>query len=217
MTPDGSSQPLAEVLRAATAAAHTAAERSTFVQRLFRGALPRDAYVAYIRSLHPVYGALEEALRASRGNLMVASIWDPALERTRGLEEDLVFFAGPQWSGLPVVAPAAEYVEHVRALAAEAPLHLVAHAYVRYLGDLSGGQMIGPRVAALYDVGEAGTNFYAFREVTDIGARKQAYRAALSALPLSPAETDTFVGEARLGFEFARRIFEALDQTFPPT
>lgn len=124
----GPSRPLAEMLRAATAATHTAAERSSFVQRLFRGALPRDAYVAFLRSLHPVYSALEEAMRAHRHHPAVASVWDPALQRADRLEKDLVLFAGPQWSALSVVAPAASRRSTRRILRAERRGRMLMHA-----------------------------------------------------------------------------------------
>ena len=69
----------------------------------------------------------------------------------------------------------------------------MAHAYVRYLGDLSGGQMMGRSVAKTYDAGEAGTNFYNFKDVADVNGRKNAYRAVLTALPLTPKEQDEVV------------------------
>jgi heme oxygenase len=40
---------------------------------------------------------------------------------------------------------------------------LLAHAYVRYLGDLSGGQIIGGRIKRAYGLkGKEGTAFYDF-------------------------------------------------------
>ncbi|WVR08916.1 hypothetical protein IAU60_005975 [Kwoniella sp. DSM 27419] len=57
------------------------------------------------------------------------------------------------------------YLSHIRSLASQpstAP-RLLAHAYVRYLGDLSGGQFIGARVKKSYNLqGEQGTKFYYF-------------------------------------------------------
>ena len=91
----------------------------------------------------------------------------------------------------------------------------MAHAYVRYLGDLSGGQMMGRSVAKTYEAGEAGTNFYNFRDVADVNGRKNAYRAALTALPLTPKEQDEVVGEAIAGFDYAKRMFEDLDKAYP--
>jgi heme oxygenase len=74
---------------------------------------------------------------------------------------------------------------------------------------------MGRRVATTYGAGEAGTNFYAFRDVQDVDARKHRYRAMLSALPLDAAQQDLVVEEAMTGFDFARRMFETLGAEHP--
>lgn len=206
---------LAGRLREATGTAHTAAERTAFVRHLFKGTLPRDGYVGLIRALHPVYVALEEAMGANKGDAVVSRVYDPSLNRAASLEQDLEFFAGKDWRSLPVVPSASAYAAHLAELGRSNPRGLVSHAYVRYLGDLSGGQMMGRSVAKVYNAGEAGTNFYNFRDVADVNGRKNTYRAALSSLPLSPAEEDMVVEEAISGFEYARKMFEDLDQAYP--
>lgn len=62
------------------------------------------------------------------------------------------------------------YVTRIAQLASsDEPAPLLAHAYVRYLGDLSGGQVIRRRVAKSYgldvdgDGDGRGTEFYAFK------------------------------------------------------
>jgi len=61
--------------------------------------------------------------------------------------------------------PLSAYINHLRDLASassSAP-SLMAHSYVRYLGDLSGGQYIGARVKKAYKLdGLDGTRFYHF-------------------------------------------------------
>ncbi|KIR52651.1 heme oxygenase 2 [Cryptococcus gattii Ru294] len=72
-------------------------------------------------------------------------------------------FIAPLFNDPP--KPLANYLSHVRTLSAShvtAP-GLLAHAYVRYLGDLSGGQFIGARVKKSFDLpGDDGTRFYQF-------------------------------------------------------
>lgn len=72
-------------------------------------------------------------------------------------------FVAPLFNDPP--KPLANYLSHVRTLSAShvtAP-GLLAHAYVRYLGDLSGGQFIGARVKKSFDLpGDDGTRFYQF-------------------------------------------------------
>jgi heme oxygenase len=67
--------------------------------------------------------------------------------------------------------PLSAYTAHLHALSATQPALLLAHAYVRYLGDLSGGQVLRRRVAKAYalDADGAGVEFYAFGSLA--GAR----------------------------------------------
>ena len=56
------------------------------------------------------------------------------------------------------------------------PAPLLAHAYVRYLGDLSGGQTIRHILAKAYGLDEAagtGVSFYAFKELRSAKAANQ--------------------------------------------
>ena len=152
---------------------------------------------------------------AHKDDAVVGMVYDPALNRAASLEQDLEFFAGKDWRSIPVVKAASDYAAHLTDLGKRMPRGLVAHAYVRYLGDLSGGQMMGRSVAKTYEAGEAGTNFYNFKAVADVNGRKNTYRAALTALPLSAKEQDAVVQEAIAGFDYAKRMFEDLDKAYP--
>ncbi|WVQ81402.1 hypothetical protein IAT38_003526 [Cryptococcus sp. DSM 104549] len=79
--------------------------------------------------------------------------------------------------------PLVRYLSHIRTLGDSeitAP-GLLAHAYVRYLGDLSGGQFIGARVKRSYKLpGAEGTKFYQFefeKATTGAGADAEESRA----------------------------------------
>lgn len=62
------------------------------------------------------------------------------------------------------------YTERIELLSDTEPARLLSHAYVRYLGDLSGGQVVKRRVAKSYGIdlegddqsGHAGVRFYEF-------------------------------------------------------
>jgi len=103
------------------------------------------------------------------------------------------------------------YVAHVEALSAAAPALLPAHAYVRYLGDLNGGQLlrgIVQRTLALPS--GAGTHFYAFGSAADVSARKTALRTGLDQLPLDDAGAEALVAEAKSAFERHVALFTEL-------
>lgn len=83
------------------------------------------------------------------------------------------------WSSPP--AALTSYVSHLRGLAASestAP-GLLAHAYVRYLGDMSGGQFILARVKRAYGLkSDTGAEFYAFGGPAEDGVAEQRKRIA---------------------------------------
>lgn len=84
------------------------------------------------------------------------------------------------------------YTKHITSLAKTSPGLLLAHAYVRYLGDLSGGQLVSAKIKRLYDLkdaakrdskGKTGLAFYDFdmdreREDCDDGQVEEARNTA---------------------------------------
>ena len=68
----------------------------------------------------------------------------------------------------------AEYTARLRQLASGGPedvQRLLAHAYVRYLGDLSGGQFIKRQLAKVYELEDGeGLSFYEFKQLGGTGS-----------------------------------------------
>jgi heme oxygenase len=107
--------------------------------------------------------------------------YNPALlSRASNLASDIAFFlqcpestwqSHPAHTSLLLSRPQAfvEYVTHLQALSDSAdPSLLLAHTYVRYLGDLSGGRVIRHRVAKAYGIDMAsgeGVKFYDFKSL----------------------------------------------------
>ena len=211
-----SSNALPERLRLETRALHAATERSGAMAALLAGRLPRPVYVQMVRNLHALYEALETALQVHGAAEAVAVLQAAPLARAPALAEDLALLHGPGWAeALPLAATTQHYVARLQALARAAPSEaappLVAHAYVRYLGDLHGGQALARVVARAYALpGAAGTDFYRFGTEVELPQRRAALRAALAALPLTAPEADAFVAEACWGFEQHVRLFEEL-------
>lgn len=213
-TPSSESAPvtgLRERLRSGTHDLHTRAERSRAMRALIKGEMTRDGYAALLRNLHAIYAVLEPALDAHRRHPMLAPIHDERLYRREALEADLETLRGKAgFRDLALVPSAREYVDRLNALDARTPELLAAHAYVRYLGDLSGGQVLLERVARMLRLeGGEGTCFYRFGEP---GAKTLAknFREGLTALPASPADVDRLVDEARLSFSLHTRMFDEL-------
>ena len=203
---------LAERLKSETQLLHSAAERSQLMGALLRGDLSRAAYAALLRNLHALYAALEPALARHRTHPLIAPVFLPALWRTEALERDLAVFHGPHWAEALALQPAAAaFVARIGELESIDAGLLLAHAYVRYLGDLSGGQILRALVAKSLPADEAGAvAFYDFGDAAATGRLTQAFRSALADAVVDASVADALVAEARLSFMLHRQLFEEL-------
>ena len=173
---------------------------------LVAGRIDLPAYKQLLRNLHALYAALEEALSADAVGLPL-----PTLRREAALAADLAALHGPRWNDeLPLHEATKAYVQRLQAQALAQPRLLVAHAYLRYLGDLHGGQLLRRQVARALG-GEPVLAFYDFGSPEQVLALRAQVREALARLPLEDeAEAALIVDEARWGFVQHQRLFEGL-------
>ena len=208
---------LAERLKTDTRSLHTAAERSRFMVALMRGQVDRAAYCALLRNLSAIYAALEPALARHAGHPLIRPVHVPALFRTAALARDLALLHGPRWADeIPLQPATRDYVARLHELDAGRPALLLAHAYVRYLGDLSGGQMLRRVVAQNPALGgERGVAFYEFGDPAATRALTDAFRAGLASLAPDPPDADALVAEAQRAFALHQRLFDGLAAETP--
>ncbi len=201
---------LAGELRNATRDLHRQVERAGIMPELLRGELPVERYCALLRNLRDLYAAMESALHRRAALPAIAAVVQPALFRTRALEGDLRFLYGQEWEHLPTASATRDYVERLRDVEETAPERLVAHAYVRYLGDLSGGQVVRRVLCSAYGLpGQDGLTFYAFGDHEAMARSAASFRAGLNSAALEP-HTAAVVDEARHAFGLHARLFEEL-------
>ena len=119
---------------------------------------------------------------------------------------------GPDWAeSIPLQPASASYVDRLRDLDDSRPALLLAHAYVRYLGDLSGGQMLrGVLAKSAALAGETAVSFYDFGDALATRDLTQAFRAGLAAVPVDEELADALVEEAKLAFKAHRKLFDQL-------
>lgn len=197
-------------LRAESRDLHVQAERSGVMAALLRGQLPLEGYAALIAALYEIYDALESGVDANAEHPMIAPLRRPGLARRSALAADLAVL---QRHGLAPLAPAREataYAAHLRALATEDPTRLVAHAWLRYLGDLNGGRILVRVVRERLGVPEGAMSFYRFPALADPAAAAVQWRLALDSLALDDATVDVLVAEAADGFRRHIALFEEL-------
>ena len=202
--------PLATALREGTIELHREAERAGIMRELLRGRVTRSEYCALLRNLHALYATLEASLLRHAAEPAISRISLPVLARGAALASDLESLHGARWEQeIPLEAAMVRYVERLDDVARTAPRALLAHAYVRYLGDLSGGQIVRRVIAsALALTEDSGQAFYRFSEAPEVLAAR--LRSTLDSIPLTPEEQARLVDEARLAFRYHIELFEQL-------
>lgn len=206
---------LAARLKEETRGLHTLAERSAFMADMLHGRLSLAGYCALLRNLHALYAALEAALDSHSTD---ARLWRPELRRLAALEADLDHLHAGGWrTREPLMPVTVAYVERLAGLARNDPLLLLAHAYLRYLGDLHGGQMLARLARQHFALtGPGGTAFYDFGAPAQVEALKRDFRAGLDALPLTQPQADAFVAEACEAFRLHQQLFDELQAHSTP-
>lgn len=211
-------QPFSIELKNATEAAHRQAEGAAFVTDLLAGALNRTAVAALLAQQLHIYRALETALGNYREHPLLAGFADPALDRSEALERDMAYHFGSRWQqdlteGRIFTAHAT--VSYAAAIATAAgPEFLLANHYVRYLGDLSGGQIIHRMAQRHYGIPDEGLNFYVFEHINKLKRYKDGYRARLDTLEPAPDTRRTVLAHAAESFDFNHRIFLELGKRY---
>ncbi|RRR99169.1 biliverdin-producing heme oxygenase [Glycomyces terrestris] len=169
--------------------------------RLFDGSLSVADYTRWHGQQFFVYEAIEAAGERLAGDPVAGPFLFPELARRESLESDLRFLMGPKWrSGLEPLPSTRAYVDRIRASAA-APAGYIAHAYTRYLGDLSGGQAFGKAARRNYGFDGEGASFYDFADIPSPKAFKDEYRARLDAVDLPGDAKDALVAEVLLAYD----------------
>jgi heme oxygenase len=197
-------------LRADTRELHVQAERSGVMAGLLRGQLPLERYGALVAALYEIYDALEEGLDANAEHPAVAPLRRPGLARRAALAADLAVLRRLGLAPAAATPGATSYAEHLRRVAADDPVRLVAHAWLRYLGDLNGGRILERVVRERLGVPEGAMAFYRFPALADPAAAAVQWRAALDELPIDAATVDALVAEASDGFHRHIALFEEL-------
>jgi heme oxygenase len=204
---------LATKLREGTKKAHTMAENVGFVRCFLRGVVEKNSYRKLVANFYFVYAAMEEELERHKDHPVVSKVYFPELHRKQTLEQDLAYYYGAGWRDQ--VAPSAagqKYIDRIREIANTQPELLVGHSYTRYLGDLSGGQVLkGIAQRAMNLVDGEGTAFYEFDTIADEKAFKTTYRQSLDEIDISEADADRIVEEANDAFGLNMTMFQELE------
>jgi len=173
-------------LRDLTHEAHKNAERQEFVKILFSGNINPKLYATFLKNQHPCYEILEVCA------MMHGLLSDmPDVRRAPAILNDFIELWGSDNKETPIMCPTVQkYMDYIMSIKDD-PKRLMAHIYVRHMGDLAGGQMIAKKVPGKGEM-------YKFNDPDGL---KSAIRAKIS---------DDMADEATVCFEFATQLFKEM-------
>lgn len=123
-------------LKEMTADKHREAESQPFLKTIFAGNVDVDKYTDYLYQLLHVYQVLE--FYADTHDLF-KGIED--IKRSKYIELDWIELMGDKPNDLEVNKATDNYINYIHSIKND-PQKLMAHIYVRHMGDLFGGQML---------------------------------------------------------------------------
>ncbi|MFJ8884312.1 heme oxygenase (biliverdin-producing) [Streptomyces sp. NPDC102402] len=210
--------PFSTLIRTASHEQHMEAESSSFMSDMLGGRLGVDAYARYTEQLWFVYRALEDGAEALGEDPVAGPFIQPELMRAAELERDLTHLRGEGWrEGLEPLPATAAYAARVAECAREWPAGYIAHHYTRYLGDLSGGQIIRGTAEKTWGFERKGdgVRFYVFEQISNPAAFKRGYRELLDAVNADDLEKQRVVDECKRAFALNTAVFRELGEAFP--
>lgn len=209
---------LSALLRAGTREEHEEAENMGFISTLMGGGFTdnaRAAYTGLATQQYAIYGALEQAGEQVRQLDGGSTFVFDSLLRTPAIEKDLECLLGADWaSQIKLLPETARYVDRLLEVGSWLGGY-AAHAYTRYLGDLSGGQIIKVMLKRHYDFSDDTLGFYTFDQIDKVKIFKDEYRQTLDTLQFADdADRDRVVAEAKLAFRLNQDLFRALGDIY---
>ena len=180
---------------------HTEAERSGIIRDMLRGEASREGYILLQRNLLPAYQALEAGLEAHRDMPLLSALAAYQLDRASALKADLEALCAGDFSQVPVLAEGTAYAKRIEDAAKGDGELLIAHAYTRYLGDLSGGQILKKLLAKKPGLTPAELTFYDFPAYADLAALKSDYRNALDDAGKRAVNPQAIIDEGSVAFQ----------------
>lgn len=172
-------------LRELTKEAHTNAERQEFVKILFSGNINPKLYATFLKNQHPCYEILEVCAMPLQ---LLHGL--PDIRRAPAILSDFQELWTDEDGDPQILAATERYIKYILSIKDD-PKRLMAHIYVRHMGDLAGGQMIAKKVPG-------SGKYYQFADPEGL---KTAIRERIS---------DDMAEEAKVCFGFATDMFKEM-------
>jgi heme oxygenase len=170
---------------------HKKAERTRFIGRFLNRRLTPYQYYTYLSNQLMCYYVLEKAAEELK---LLKGI--ETISRSIYISKDIAELEVQHGFKIPKTVPATQsYIDYIQRISRH-PEKIMAHIYVRHMGDLYGGQILKKLVP--------GKGLY-FHFDDDVDELKQKIRSRLN---------DDMADEANHCFEMIYSIFEELEESF---
>ena len=201
--------PFSQALRERTWTNHGDSEGADFMKDLMTGKGTREDYIALVAQHYFIYEALEAAAAEFAGDAVAAPFITPQLTRLPAIIDDLQFLLGEDWLSQITPLPTTErYTARINEVTTQGWAGgFIAHHYTRYLGDLSGGQVIRTLMQRQFGFETNGVGFYLFDQIAKPKEFKETYRDQLDAVEWDDAERDRVINEVVLAYRFNTELF----------
>ena len=201
----------AKQIKVGTKKSHSAAENTKFVASFLRGVVNKESYRTLVANLYFVYTALEDVAEHLKENDEVSPLLFDELKRHKSLAKDLDYFYGEGWHENIYPSDATKrYIDRIREVGRQEPYLFIGHHYTRYMGDLSGGQILKGIAKKSLKIGDEAFNFYEFKDILNPVDFKNNYRGTLNCLPLTQTQVDAIITEANYAFRLNMYMFDEL-------
>ena len=199
-------------LKEGTKKSHSMAENTSFVASFLRGVVDESKYRQLVANFYFIYHALESEVNLNKDNPLVGPIRLNGLSRHDALIKDCEYFYGDNWrEKIYPTEQTQRYINRIHEVAKQNPELLIAHHYTRYMGDLSGGQILKGITQKALGLKEDGLAFYEFPEITDKKMFKDSYRRVLDTMiPATQKDVDGIIVEANYAFRLNMYMFEEI-------
>lgn len=185
---------------------HTKVEERQFIQDLVNGQAKPETYLQYLVDLKCIYSTLEYELDYNQKDKRISAIIIPELYRSQKIEKDIEFFRNLTGCSLDFSQAASNFRAAIRECTFSDLHRLPAYVYIRMLGDLFGGRMIGAAVENVWKEGSA--NFYDYSELMesrDVESlprfARMEYRPTFNQLNLTIQEENELIAEVVKAYE----------------
>lgn len=199
-------------IKEGTKKSHTMAENTGFITCFLKGVVEKKSYVKLLSDLYHVYSTMEEEFERHKEHPVLSKIYYPELFRKESIEKDLEYYLGTDWrSKVTQTESCKQYVKSIIGASKLFPELLIAHHYTRYIGDLSGGQILKGIAQKALNVDDSGMNFYIFTDIPDEKEFKQKYRETLDSIDFTQETINSIIIEANNAFKLNMKVFKEIE------